>query len=156
MLKQQPQRRQKSLAEGGRGFLPCSVFSFGIAFTKTDIALVCCCEEARIFQGNLTLGCQRLSTLLSNFILTVKSNWIIPLLWSGSGSEKITEIWAGSLSRGLRASPLTRTCAPRPPQTWDCLQVSILPSSMSVLSTVWLHVWTLHSLQILEKIYRHN
>ena len=51
--------------------------------------------EARIFPRNLTLGRQR----LSNFKLAVKFNWIISFLRFEGGSEKFTEVRAGSLSR---------------------------------------------------------
>ena len=61
----------------------------------------CKVEEARIFDS-LEIGpwaVNELSTLLSNFTLAVKFNWIISFLRFGGGSEKITEIKAGSLSR---------------------------------------------------------
>ena len=47
----------------------------------------------------IRLFCRLLSTLLSNFKLAVKFNWIISFLRFEGGSEKFTEVRAGSLSR---------------------------------------------------------
>lgn len=70
-------------------------FFFRVTSTTTDITPVCCCEEARIFWGNLTLGCQQTVKLYISG--EIELDYLIPAVWGWS--ETISEIWAGSLCR---------------------------------------------------------